>query len=132
YAEAAIAFGVEVLIATTKHDEEDIRLSKKGPVRISENGIDVIYFDCTTRIYTTSIPLGRWLGHHLAEFDLLHIHALFSFSSTAAAWIARRRAIPYIVRPLGVLNRWGLSNRRAFAKKLSLPMIERRIVRGAA
>jgi glycosyltransferase involved in cell wall biosynthesis len=62
----------------------------------------------------------------------VHIHALFSFSSTLAAWIARLYGVPYVVRPLGTLNGWGVGNRRARLKRLSIALIERRNLRAAA
>jgi glycosyltransferase involved in cell wall biosynthesis len=40
--------------------------------------------------------------------------------------------VPYIIRPLGVLNRWGLENRRAFLKQISLRLVELPILRAAA
>jgi glycosyltransferase involved in cell wall biosynthesis len=40
--------------------------------------------------------------------------------------------VPYVVRPLGVLNRWGIENRRPWLKKLSFALVERRILTGAA
>jgi glycosyltransferase involved in cell wall biosynthesis len=60
----------------------------------------------------------------------MHLHGLFSHAPSAASKAARRHGIPYIVRPLGVLNRWGMENRRRLVKALSfrlfdLPMLER-------
>ncbi|HSV33358.1 MAG TPA: glycosyltransferase, partial [Pyrinomonadaceae bacterium] len=66
------------------------------------------------------------------RFDIVHIHALFSFSSRAAASAARRHSVPYIVRPLGVLNKWGIENRRAFLKQISLRLVEIPMLRSAA
>src|SRR5262249_34894660 len=66
------------------------------------------------------------------DYDLVHTHALFSYASSAAAHQARNKVVPYIVRPLGVLNRWGVANRRRLLKRLSLRFIERRILRDAA
>src|SRR5262249_8356239 len=45
---------------------------------------------------------------------------------------SQRRKIPYIVRPLGVLNRWGIQRRRPTPKALSLRFVERPILRHAA
>jgi len=64
------------------------------------------------------------LRKNIAGFDLVHIHALFSFSSTMAARIARQHSVPYLVRPLGVLNRWGMENRRPILKRVSFRLVE--------
>jgi glycosyltransferase involved in cell wall biosynthesis len=90
------------------------------------------YFQRQISFYTVSWPLFRWLAEHIADYNLVHIHALFSFPSTAAAFWAKRHGVPYIVRPLGVLNSWGIQNRRRFLKRLSLPIIEGRILANAA
>jgi glycosyltransferase involved in cell wall biosynthesis len=63
---------------------------------------------------------------------VVHIHGLFSFASTAAAWVARRNGVPYIVRPLGSLARYGLRERRRQLKRLSVALVEGAILRGAA
>ena len=71
------------------------------------------YFPKQTEFYKFSFPFWRWLRRDVGRFDAIHIHAVFSFSSVAAAWAARRADIPYIIRPLGVLNRYGMTQRRA-------------------
>jgi glycosyltransferase involved in cell wall biosynthesis len=123
--------GVQVHVATT---DDDDRGRKNVPLGtpVSDGGATYWYFGRTTRTYSSSIGLTSWLLRHTAEFDLVHIHSLFSFPATAAAAIARRRSIPYVVRPLGVLNRWGLRSGRAWAKRLSIRLIESAVVRGAA
>jgi glycosyltransferase involved in cell wall biosynthesis len=57
---------------------------------------------------------------------------LFSFSVASAAWWASRYRVPYVVRPLGTLNRWGIENRRPWLKQASLRLIDRRVLSGAA
>ncbi len=83
-------------------------------------------------MYKISLELAHWLVAHVDEFDLVHVHALFSFSSIAAGLVARKKGIPYIIRPLGVLNRWGVRNRRRIAKRLSYRLLEKRVLLGAA
>ena len=39
--------------------------------------------------------------------------------------------MPYVIRPLGTLNRWGIAHRRPWLKRLSFAMVERRILAGA-
>ena len=94
--------------------------------------MEYVFARRNTHFYKVSLELVRWLNAHIGEFDVVHIHALFSFSSTVAAHIAHRGGVPYIVRPLGVLNEWGLKNRRAFLKQMSLALIEKRILTRAA
>ncbi len=90
------------------------------------------YFPKQTEIYKVSVPLYRWLRREVHQFDLVHVHAVFSFPSVAAAWAARRAGIPYVVRPLGVLNYYGMTKRRSVLKRISVATIEGPILRDAA
>jgi glycosyltransferase involved in cell wall biosynthesis len=123
--------GQDVHMAATDDDGPG-RLDVALDTPIHEGGVTYWYFPRQTRFYTASWPLTRWLGQHMCDFDLVHIHALFSYASLAAAVCARRHGVPYIVRPLGTLNRWGMQRRRPLLKKLSFYMIERQIIAGAA
>jgi glycosyltransferase involved in cell wall biosynthesis len=123
--------GVEVHVATTDDDDQgrqDVPLGKPIPA----DGATYWYFGRNLRTYSSSIGLGAWLLRHTADFDLVHIHSLFSFPATAAAAVAQKMSVPYVVRPLGVLNRWGLRTGRAWAKRLSVRLIESGILRRAA
>jgi glycosyltransferase involved in cell wall biosynthesis len=123
--------GLEVHVAATD-DNGHGRLRVPLGVPVVEGGVTYRYFRRQTRFYTSSWPLSRWLARHVHDYDLIHIHALFSFASVAAAYWAARAGVPYVVRPLGTLNRWGMEQRRPWLKRLSLALIERRILRGAA
>jgi glycosyltransferase involved in cell wall biosynthesis len=123
--------GVEIHVATTDDNGSD-RLSVPLGVPQHEDGATFWYFPRQTRFYTFSWPLTRWLARHVREFDLVHIHALFSYAALSAAWLAHRAGVPYIVRPLGTLNRWGIENRRPWLKKLSFRVLESRILASAA
>ena len=90
------------------------------------------HFRRQVQFYKVSLPMTRWLSRNVERYDLVHIHALFSYASGAAAYQAYKHHVPYIVRPLGVLNRWGMANRRRWLKNLSFKTIERRILRNAA
>jgi glycosyltransferase involved in cell wall biosynthesis len=124
--------GVEVDIATSDDDGPGHRLDVPLHRRIEQDRHGVFYFRKQTEFYKVSLSMRQWLKSHVHDYDAVHIHALFSFSSTAAARIARRQKTPYIIRPLGVLNRWGMENRRKFLKALSFQFVERPILRHAA
>ena len=123
--------GFEVHIATTNDDG-----AGKLPVPCGEpvlrDGLTYFFFNRQTGFYKFSMPLSQWLSKHVSDYRIIHIHALFSHSSWAAARWAHRRNVPYIVRPLGVLNRWGMENRRPWLKKMSFRLLESRILDHAA
>jgi len=123
--------GVSVDVATTD-DNGAGRLAVPLGRPVVEDGVTYWYFRRQISFYTVSWPLSQWLAAHVGDYDLVHIHALFSFAATAGAFWAARRGVPYLVRPLGVLNTWGIQNRRPFLKRLSLCLIERRILANAA
>jgi len=131
-ARSLVQAGVAVDVATTDDDGPGGRLSVPLGQRIERDGYGVWHFAKQTEFYKVSLPFRSWIRHHLANYDLVHIHALFSFSSNSAARAARRVGVPYVIRPLGVLNHWGMENRRRVLKRLSFRFIEQPLLRHAA
>lgn len=75
--------------------------------------------------------LGRWLNAHLREWDLLHVHSLFSWPSSRGMALARRHGTPYLIHCLGHLQPWSLGQ-SAWRKRLYLALLEGRNLHGAA
>jgi glycosyltransferase involved in cell wall biosynthesis len=128
------ALGHRIDIATTNDDGPGRRtnFALGEPIQETAAGEVRWYFNKTTDFYKVSFAFQRWLEAHIERYDLLHVHALFSFTSTAAMSIAKRKRIPYVVRPLGTLNRYGLERRRPTLKNVSLRLIERPLLEAAA
>lgn len=123
--------GVHVTTVTTDDDGPGYRLTNAA--RPAEaHGARRVYLRKWIDFYKVAPALLPWLQRHLREFDVVHIHALFSFSSVVAALMARQKDVPYVIRPLGTLTKYGMKRRRPLAKRLSLALFERRILSHAA
>jgi glycosyltransferase involved in cell wall biosynthesis len=127
--EGLAAAGVQVEVATTDDDGAG-RFTQPAAGRTAA-GVPYHFFPRQTRFYTTSLPLWWWLRRQARQFDLLHVHALFSFASTVAVRAAQRAGVPYLVRPLGTLAPYGLQQHRVL-KQISLAWLERRALSRAA
>jgi len=129
---ALAAKGVTVETATTNDEGPRLHHRKPCGLPLFENGVFRHYFHKQLDFYKVSLGIAGWLRRHAKDYELLHIHALFSFSSIAAAWTARRLGVPYIIRPLGTLTHYGRTQRRPWLKRLSIRWIEGPLLRDAA
>ncbi|BAY14977.1 group 1 glycosyl transferase [Anabaenopsis circularis NIES-21] len=126
--------GVKVTILTTDSNGDAGQKPLDVPLNrpIQQDGYEIIYFRCAPfRRYKFSLDLLKWLKSHANEFDLAHIHALFSPISSAAAMVCRQKKLPYILRPLGTLDPADLQKKKQL-KKLYVELIERRNLADAA
>ena len=126
------AADVKVDVATTDDDGPGGRLSVPLEQPVERDGARYFHFRKQTEFYKFSWPLRRWLSKRISDYGLIHIHALFSYASVCAARIARRQRVPYVIRPLGVLNHWGMVHRHPLLKRFSFRFIEGPILRHAA
>jgi glycosyltransferase involved in cell wall biosynthesis len=130
--QALAARGIEVTTVTTNDDGDGRTL----PVECGEPVVTPFatrwYFPRTTVFFKVSIGLGQWLRENIRAFDVVHAHALFSFAPVAAALIARQADVPYVLRPLGVLAHYGMTQRRPMLKRVSFALIERRLIESAS
>jgi glycosyltransferase involved in cell wall biosynthesis len=128
--------GVESFIVSTNDDLED-RLPVVPGVEVDYRGARGIYFENQLRRprmlrdYAFCADFDSWLQKKIRNFDVVHVHALFSYLTTRAMTWAKRARVPYICRPLGVLGSWPL-RRGAFHKWLYLALVERHLVNFAA
>jgi glycosyltransferase involved in cell wall biosynthesis len=77
------------------------------------NGVEIRYFPVQApRRYALSLPLARALRRTIPEQDLVHIHSLYFFPSTMAAYYCRRAGVPYVVRPHGTLDPYHFRHHR--------------------
>jgi glycosyltransferase involved in cell wall biosynthesis len=126
------ALGAEVTTVTTNSDGPAGKFSGQYGVPIAGEHATRVYFSMQSEFYRVSLGLAGWLNRNLQQYDIIHAHALFCFPPVVAAYLARQKRIPYILRPLGVLADYGMSQRRATLKKISVALIERNLLQSAA
>lgn len=129
--------GIDACIVTT--EDNGIYKSRDIPVNqwVMYKDVPILVHSCldshirTIREYLISFSFAYWLLRNIRSYDVVHIHALFSFPSTIGMIISRVRGVPYIIRTIGQLNSWSLSQ-SAVKKKAMLGLVENKNLRGAS
>ena len=122
---------VDASILTTNDDCESVLTDLPTGSWTTYSGVPVLAFPRWSppmgalKEYSFSSHLNRWLPENIRNFDLMHVHALFSFPSTVAMMHARRARIPYLLRTIGQLSPWSLAQSK-LRKQLMLHLVERR------
>lgn len=88
--------GIKVSIVTTI-DKGELAQEFSGSIHLFKKKFLKSYF--------YSSDLRDWVRKNLSKYDLIHIHSLFSYPSTIAAYYARKYKVPFIIRPFGTLDR---------------------------
>ncbi|MEA5599026.1 hormogonium polysaccharide biosynthesis glycosyltransferase HpsP [Rivularia sp. UHCC 0363] len=133
-APALASQGVKVTVLTTDSNgdtgQKPLDVTLNSPIQ--QFGYEIIYFKCSPfRRYKFSVDLLKWLNNHAHEYDLAHIHALFSPLSSTAAAVCRAKKLPYILRPLGTLDPADLRKKKQL-KQLYAAILERPNIAKAA
>ena len=124
--------GASVTVATTDADgpRATLAVPHETPVMVGK----VAYRHFARTIpgeWKLSLPLARWLYGHARDFDVVHVHALFSFATIPGSRAAARAGVPFILRPLGTLDPWSLGQHR-WKKTLYRAVVEDKHLRDAA
>jgi glycosyltransferase involved in cell wall biosynthesis len=117
--------GIETEIATTTHGLELPAVSSAGELIIHE-GVPVRFFPQVAwlRKYGFSTACRRWLKQNARNYDIIHTHAVLSPFSSLVMSCAQQQGVPYLIRPLGVLSPWSLTQAR-WKKRLFIRFIDR-------
>lgn len=96
---------------------------------ISQDHYRVRYVDCIHRNdLILSSPLGQWLAKHASDYSVVHTHNVFSPTMAIARWVCRKKAIPYVTTPHGMLEPWALSykasKKRLYYKHFEVPSLQ--------
>ncbi|MFQ3245877.1 MAG: glycosyltransferase involved in cell wall biosynthesis [Arenicella sp.] len=128
--------GIDAEIATT-NDNGPNNLEVSLNSLIDHSGVPVRFFErasppiAAIREFSYSLSFTRWLSRHISDYDVVHVHAIFSYCSSYAMYLARKKGIPYVVRPIGQLQNWSLQQART-KKKLYLQVLEKANIESAS
>jgi glycosyltransferase involved in cell wall biosynthesis len=104
--------GIETLVVTTDADGPG-RLAVELDAPQAYDGARVLFFRRgLSESFKWSGRLGAWLAAHVADYDVVHVHAVFSHSSLVAGRTCREAGVPYLVRPAGTLDPWSVRRKR--------------------
>lgn len=110
-------------------DDSDVPMGR--PVDI--DGVKVWYFPSKRlrRLYR-SPPMAKALSDHIRSFDLVHLHSIYLWPTWAAARVARREHIPYVIAPRGMLVKDLIRRKNRLLKTAWLALIEKQNIEHAA
>jgi glycosyltransferase involved in cell wall biosynthesis len=133
---ALAARGHEVAVLTTNvHGDESLDVPLARPVGI--DGVEVRYFPVGAtvrplrRLYFAP-GLGRAARESAGEFDVIHLHSVFLWPTSAVARAAERADVPYVLSPRGMLVPDLIRARGRWRKLAWLALAERRTIERAA
>jgi glycosyltransferase involved in cell wall biosynthesis len=128
---ALAARGHAVTVFTTDvHGDGRLDVPLAEPVAVE--GVEVWYFPVLSHRLYVSPALGAAARDGVGRFDLLHLHSVFLWPTSAAARAAEGAGIPYAVSPRGMLIP-GLMRAHGRWRKLAWMLLaERRTLERAA
>lgn len=129
---ALAGLGHEVAVATTDADGPG-RLDVPLGEPVDRDGVVVRYFPLAfpARLYRSPALLA-WVRRALDGFDLVHLHSVFLWPTSAVARRARCAGRPYLVSPRGMLEPRLVAGRGRLRKRIWIALVERRTLAGSA
>jgi glycosyltransferase involved in cell wall biosynthesis len=131
-ASALAAQGHDVHVYTTNVDGDGVSpVALDQPARL--DGVTVWYFATGVgrRLYR-SPGMRRALLAGIANFNIVHLHSVFLWPTTAAARVAQRAGVPYVMSPRGMLVEDLIRRKSSLTKRVWINLFERRNIERAA
>src|SRR5262249_40909364 len=109
--QALSELGVTAEICTTDADG-----GGRLPVTLNETtiyrGVPTHFFKRDrSEAFKFSKSMKQWLDGNMANYDAVHIYAVFSHATHPAAQAWSKHGVRYVVRPLGTLEPWSLQQK---------------------
>lgn len=128
---ALVKAGHSVDVCTTSVDGSS-RLDVPEGRPVDVDGVQVRYFRSRFDRLYWSPAMSAYLRGHMADYDAVHLHSVYLWPTTSAAFWATRRRLPYVLAPRGMLVPELISAKSGWLKRAWIAALERRNLAGAA
>jgi glycosyltransferase involved in cell wall biosynthesis len=122
--------GHTVTICTTNTDYPKGILPVQTDKPVYDYCVNILFHPVQFQPLLFSLQLMNWIGASITKFDIVHIHGLYRFPVSYAAWSARKFGLPYIIRPHGSLDpylyrqsRYSVLLKRLYERVIDFPNI---------
>lgn len=122
-----VVAGHHVAVYTTAGNNDE----PSAETFLSSGGVAVFTFPVLFRPMLFSWLLYTHLRNRIVDYDMIHIHGLYRFPVTYAAWLARARRLPCIICPHGSLDpflykqsrfgKWAVPLKRLYERLFDIP-----------
>lgn len=127
---ASVIIGMNLAQNNIKHSTEIWTLKYKKQEQNHSN-IKINYYNAYFTPILFSFDLYNKLIRRIHEFDIIHIHGLYRFPVSVAAWQSRKANVPYIITPHGALDpflykqsrfgKWAVPLKRLYERLIDIP-----------
>lgn len=131
-ARALAGLGHEVTVFTTNaHGAGELAVPLEQAVEL--DGVRVRYFPVRfPRRLAYAPAMAEALAREVGGFDVLHLHSVFLWPTSAAARAAEKAGVPYLLAPRGMLVEDLIRRHGTLRKRLWIRLVERRTLARAA
>lgn len=128
---ALLQRGHEVSVFTTSIDgDKDLDVPLGAPILL--DGVRVSYFRVPAlRRLCWAPSLERQLRASIDRYDIVHLHSVYLWPTYAAARVAEKAGIPYVMSPRGMLVGDIIRRKNRLIKSAWIELVERRSLRHA-
>lgn len=125
------ARGHDVHVFTTNVDGGE-SLDVETGRDVDRDGVKVRYFESRIlkRLYWAP-QMARELEKEVHSFDLVHLHSVFLWPTLAAARVSKRKQVPYLVAPRGMLVSELIRRKNYWVKTAWIRLIEKKTIERA-
>ena len=118
--------GLNVTVCTSTPKRSMVIKNAKTTVPFEDN-LNYRFFPTWSHLLI-SPQMVKWFNNNLPSYDIVHVHGLYRFPVTTAAYCARKAQVPYIIMPHGALDpflykqsQYGLLLKRIYERLFDIP-----------